>query len=151
MEKYFLYKSADFGRKRCQNIGIFCVFIKDAPKTSDIKSVWIFIKVIEERSGWIMIRGDEMLSHLIALGPYFKDIFGKIWSCGSRTPTAFLRIIRGERFETSVSDGILAADDPMRPSRCRDDSRSKPICRQALQVSRLRKSTILYLMMKAMS
>lgn len=54
-----------------------------------------------------------MLDHLIALGPYFKEIFGKdlvVWISDTDNILAYHP---GERFDVG-SDGILAADDPMR-------------------------------------
>lgn len=60
-----------------------------------------------------MIRGDGMLSHLIALGPYFKEIFGKDLVVWISDTDSILAYHPGERFDVG-SDGILAADDPMR-------------------------------------
>lgn len=60
-----------------------------------------------------MLKGNELLDHLLALGPYFKDIFGKdlvVWISDTDNILAYHR---GYSFDVG-SDGILSADDPMR-------------------------------------
>lgn len=61
----------------------------------------------------IMLKGNGLIDHLLALGPYFKEIFGKdlvVWISDTDNILAYHP---GKNFDVG-SDGILAADDPMR-------------------------------------
>lgn len=60
-----------------------------------------------------MLKGKGLIDHLLALGPYFKEIFGKdlvVWISDTDNLLAYHP---GTHFDVG-SDGILAADDPMR-------------------------------------
>lgn len=59
-----------------------------------------------------MLKGNELLNHLLAVGPYFKNIFGKdlvVWISDTKN---ILGYFPGDHFDVG-SDGILTEDDPM--------------------------------------
>lgn len=59
-----------------------------------------------------MLMGNELLNHLLAVGPYFKEIFGKdvvVWISDTQN---ILGYFPGDHFDVG-SDGILTEDDPM--------------------------------------
>lgn len=60
-----------------------------------------------------MLKGNGLLDHLLAIGPYFKEIFGKDLVVWISDTDNILGYFPGENFDVG-SDGILAADDPMR-------------------------------------
>ncbi len=69
---------------------------------------------LQEREEVIdMLKGNGLIDHLTALGPYFREIFGKdlvVWISDTDNILAYHP---GRNFDVG-SDGILAADDPMR-------------------------------------
>lgn len=59
-----------------------------------------------------MLMGNELLNHLLAVGPYFKEIFGRdvvVWISDRQN---ILGYFPGDHFDVG-SDGILTTDDPM--------------------------------------
>ena len=60
-----------------------------------------------------MLKGNELLDHLLALGPHFKEIFGKDMVVWISDTDNILGYFPGVNFDVG-SDGVLAADDPMR-------------------------------------
>jgi Methyl-accepting chemotaxis protein len=60
-----------------------------------------------------MLRGNGLIDHLLAIGPYFKEVFGKDLVVWISDTDNILGYFAGEHFDVG-SDGILAADDPMR-------------------------------------
>lgn len=60
-----------------------------------------------------MLKGNGLIDHLLALGPYFKEIFGKDLVVWISDTDNILGYFPGVNFDVG-SDGILAADDPMR-------------------------------------
>ena len=60
-----------------------------------------------------MLKGNGLSDHLLVLGPYFKEIFGKDLVVWISDTDNVLGYFPGEKFDVQ-SDGILAADDPMR-------------------------------------
>lgn len=61
----------------------------------------------------IMLKGSGLLDHLLVLGPYFKEIFGKDLVVWISDTDNILGYFPGAKFDVG-SDGILSADDPMR-------------------------------------
>lgn len=60
-----------------------------------------------------MLKGKGLIDHLLAIGPYFKEIFGKdlvVWISDTNN---LLGYFPGVNFDVG-SDGVLASDDPMR-------------------------------------
>ncbi|WP_324822786.1 methyl-accepting chemotaxis protein [Sinanaerobacter sp. ZZT-01] len=59
-----------------------------------------------------MLKGNDLLNQLLAVGPYFKNIFGKdlvVWISDTKN---ILGYFPGDRFDVG-SDGVLTKDDPM--------------------------------------
>jgi len=61
----------------------------------------------------VMLKGNGLLEHLMVLGPYYKEIFGKDLVVWISDTDNILGYFPGEKFDVG-SDGVLAADDPMR-------------------------------------
>lgn len=60
-----------------------------------------------------MLKGNGLLDHLMVLGPYFGEIFGRDLVVWISDTDNVLGYFPGKNFDVG-SDGILAADDPMR-------------------------------------
>ncbi len=96
-----------------QESGRFLHFLLSNASVIRYTERWLIPASIEGKKCLNMLIGDELLDHLMALGPYFKEIFGKdlvVWITDTDNILAYHP---GEHFDVG-SDGILAADDPMR-------------------------------------
>ena len=60
-----------------------------------------------------MLKGNELIDHLLAIGPYFKEVFGKDLVVWISDTDNLLGYFPGDNFDVG-SDGVLASDDPMR-------------------------------------
>ncbi len=76
-----------------------------------LKSEMFFDAIAEEGTGK-MLKGNDLLNQLLAVGSYFKNIFGKdlvVWISDTKN---ILGYFPGDHFDVG-SDGVLTEDDPM--------------------------------------